>query len=77
MGKIIFKEAKYSIFKGVFGFKDFKNWDSVRFEYRAEPFLLQHWFNHLLNRLYRLTPALFYISLLYNYFYFEINSFKI
>ena len=65
MGTITFKEAKYSIFKGVFEFKDFKNWDGVRFEYRAEPFLLQLWFNHLLNILYRLTPALFYISLSY------------
>ena len=36
-GTITFKEAKYSIYKNVLGFEDFKNWDGVRFGFRGVP----------------------------------------
>ena len=40
-GSITFKEAKYSIYKNVFGFEDFKNWNGVRFGFRGVPMALK------------------------------------
>ena len=36
-GTIAFKEARYSIYKNVLGFEEFKNWDRVRFGFRGVP----------------------------------------